>query len=297
MPELATETSSGQPAAAAAGTPSQPSAQPAAGIQTELSLGQQAKPETPPAAAPVADIQAMEDKMRRYQSDRDKAESTLRKFVEQALPYVDIDEGMNITGYRQPAQQQKSQEEVMASLVDAANAGDKNALYQLTMLSKETAKREAFDEFRRYTDYTNAMSTTENKIKQDFPYLVKQDGSYDTENVVFKEAQKILAANKSLNAYDPNQLRVVMELAESRVFKQNFPEIEGKIRTEAQNMLNKTASASAATPSVAQQMQEPQSEITPELKERLMREGYNPEDFSRINNIIKQAKERNGFYL
>jgi TFIIF-interacting CTD phosphatase-like protein len=62
-------------------------------------------------------------------------------------------------------------------------------------------------------------------------------------------------------------------------------------------MLNKTASASAATPSVAQQMQEPQSEITPELKERLMREGYNPEDFSRINNIIKQAKERNGFYL
>lgn len=238
-------------------------------------------------------FQDYESKIRQYQSDRDKAEAYTKNLVKQVLPLVSMDELGNIIGLRN---EQSNPQATMQEIIKNASMGDEKALTQLAFLTKEQAKSELKNEFMQ----ERSLSEAETQIKKDFPHIVTSEGNWDESNPVIKEAQRIVQQEYAgqFNVQNPVQLRAVMEMAEARIIKQSFPDIEQRIKNE---VLRKTqqsgASMSSAIPASGIDNNNDVSSLTSEQLTRLQKEGYKQDDFVRIAKIVKQAQKEGGFYL
>jgi hypothetical protein len=232
----------------------------------------------------------LEGKTRQYQADRDRAESYTKNLIKQVLPLVSMDEFGNIIGLRN---QQPTP--TINEIINRAALGDENALAQLVFAAKEQAK----SEIRSELSQERSLSDAENQIKKDFPHIVGQNGDWNPESPVIHEAQKIVQQEfpGRFNVKDPAQLRAVIEMAEARIIKQNFPDIEQRIKNEVLKKTQQSGSVITGIPASGVETKDDLSGLTTEQIARVQKEGAKQEDLARIAKMVKQAQKEGAFYL
>lgn len=239
-------------------------------------------------------VAELDSKTRQFQADRDRAEAYTKNLIKQVLPLVSLDEFGNIVGLRNQTPQMNPQE-ALQDIYNRAALGDQEALAQMAYITKEQAKSELKQEMHQ----ERALGETEDQIKKDFPSTVTPDGNWDAANPIIIEAQKIVQQEYPgrFNVKDPVQLRAIMEIAEARIIKRSFPDIEQRIKNEVLQKTQASGAAITGVPGSGIAPTDDLSSLTGEQVARLQKEGFDQSNVARIAKIVKQAQKEGGFYL
>lgn len=279
--------------------PSSPQSQPAGTPSTPEAQG---TPPGTPAPETTPAIPAKSDELiKKFQSDRDRAEAYAKSLVQKVLPFVEIDNKGNVLGPRRPdpaVEAQQSQQRVMFDgLLKRAMSGDASAMIELQYLTKESTKAETIQEIQKTLAYQKLISETEDTIKREFPGTVNEQGQFDPESPHIKKAQEIAGEyGNQLDPDNPYHLKILMEAAEGRLMRQHFPEVEKKLREEFGKERMKAGAATTGIPSATGGQSDPLSDMPKEQYDQLVREGHNKEDLYRIAKIVNSAKVAGGGY-
>jgi hypothetical protein len=263
------------------------------------------KPEEVPGKGKEKEVDKTQEELRRYQSDRDRAEQQLKEFYKQVMPFVEVDDYGRIMGPKKPAEPENADQKYdVEALSEAAASGDKEAFKTLLWISKEQGKREAKDELRGEFRNSVSVETERQGLKNDFPDLYVKDekgnptDKADNTSPLFTETLKVFGERPYLNIKNPRDVRTAAVEAENRILKAGLPDLEKKIRNEVQTRFKKAgAGAVAVSAGGGQAADELKGVLTEDQDGALKREGYDEDGRKRIARIVKQAKKEGGFYL
>lgn len=249
------------------------------------------------------------EKMRRFQSDRDKAEAALKaqiEYTEKMKQFISFDANGNPIGPVPVAQAtvtaepQVTKEQIVSALWQEAQKGNAEAAMCLQEIQKNDIKEELLREQTEKNKAISEMSKVEDSIKKDFPALIGADGEFDKTSPLFVEMQTLATTEYKgiLDPYNPAQLRILTELAEGKMLKKNLPEIEKKAKEELYLKV-KRAGANASTPTTATaEVEDITAAIPADVRKALIeRDGMDSAGLTRIAKYYKSANEKKGWVL
>jgi len=236
----------------------------------------------------LQDAQAALEKTRRHQGERDKAESTLQKFVSQAVNNgFDVDENFNLVKKQQESNKvdvKKAKKE----LIQNALAGDEEAMEKLLEINSLETAGMIENNWDRKAKQTKLLE----KTISDYPGMFKEDGSFDESSDLYKTGIEVVKENPQL--YSKENIPLIAEMAEARLLKKNLPRIEQDIKNKSMEKQKQTNSLAVGTPNSGVSTEQANPEISKEQASWGMKFGVSPD---RLSKVVARAKKENGMYI
>lgn len=222
------------------------------------------------------------EKVGRYQGDRDRTEAAIEKVLRQMQQAgYTVDQNLNVIPLQRPVQPNKQELAMLAA------AGDNEALSKLLEIHGEEVANKVYGNVQRIESNRSVLE----KVHKDFPDFYGSDGQPNLDSPLSKETAKILEENPQFG--DIKYLPLIAEMAQSRLLKGNFKNLEQSIKDKTHQKLAQSASQSLESPGSRQE--DTSSGYTEEQLNFAKKIGV---DSDRLSKIIKRANEdKKGGYV
>lgn len=226
------------------------------------------------------EIEQIVEKNRFYQSDRDKAEYTVQRFVKQLNAQgMGVDSNLNIIPLGEPAPNKRD-------LVQAAAQGDPEAMQMLL----DTQAKEVEERIQTKIGQVEGKRQVLREIRERYPEMYNEDGTPNMDNPLSQEASKIIAKYPHLGSFE--NLPIVAEIAEARLIRGNVKGIEQKIIDKTHQKMNKVAAGQALKP--ATKTEKAVSPLSEGERAAALKLGRDPD---RVAKLVAKAQKEGGYYL
>jgi hypothetical protein len=221
-------------------------------------------------------------KLNKFQGDRDRSESALRKMVE----------NLNAQGFQVSEDLRVSKVETKPTvtkkeLISRATAGDEQAMEDLLAQERQEVLAET-------TKTSGSIRTTEKileHIHKFYPGMYNEDGTPNPESPISQEAQKIINQFPQLGT--TQSLPAVAKMAQNNLTINNLASHDQKVRDEAIRKLAKSSGKAISAPADGVPAEDLSNLLSSEQTRVIKRLGSDP---NRVARIIKKAQQGKGGY-
>lgn len=229
------------------------------------------------------EIESTLTKVGKFQGDRDRAESALENVISQLYQQgMTVDKNMRVVPLQQTPMVNKQE------IIEQAAAGDAESMGKLVDQIKTEVRQETAYMQQKATEEERARTYT----RKNYPQFYNEAGEFNQSSPLSQSATKVIGAYPWMG--ETKFLPLVAELAQARMYKNKFPQIEQEIKNSTQQKFNKSAAASVGTPSKGVVEPQQTAGLTDAQKIAAKKMGLSED---RIAKIAQRAAKKGEYYL
>jgi hypothetical protein len=224
------------------------------------------------------------EKIGRFQSERDQAESTMERFVGKLRQSGwDIDRNLNLyQPQQQPATPSKQ------DLMTLAAAGDQDSLRQLMELQEQEVVNKVFSGLQG----AERQKVVIDQVKKEYPDYYTADGQPNLESPIAKETMRLLDERPDLGSVE--NLPILAAAAQANLLKRNLGQMQQTAVNQAMTRTAQSAGSGVALGNTTPTATPQGGDLTPEQLAASQKLGVSSE---RLNKLVERVNQRGGYTI